>query len=98
VRRECMQCSCAPSRRSSIVVVVEDWRFVLSGGQRQTGGPGYQGGGEAREAKRGVILSAPLVPWEVGKGRLLLPSRVVVSRAHVSGEKRQAMKIRAKQR
>lgn len=43
-----------------------------------------ESGGEAVEAKRGVILSATLVSWEVDQERLLLPSRVVLSLMHVS--------------
>lgn len=43
--------------------------------QKSDGGP--------REAKRSVILLVALVSWEVEWSRLPLPSRVVVSRAHV---------------
>jgi hypothetical protein len=49
----------------------------------RTLGPGYRGGGEAREAKRGVILSVKLVSWEVESSaqsrRRVSGARVVAS-------------------
>jgi hypothetical protein len=45
----------------------------LSEGQRKTGELRYRGGGEVRKAKRGVILSARLVSWEVGKEDCFCP-------------------------
>jgi hypothetical protein len=46
-------------------------------GRYRLAGPGLRGGGKAREAKRGVILSVKLVSWEVESRRLVSGARVV---------------------